>query len=158
MKGFLERWADGESEIAGPPGQVAGETDQSVPGPETLPTETGTCAMPLAEWKAKELNQLFEEHGVTRKRGRLTADTVRHGQSRNDPDGRAKLNSARVFPPACIPDDLKAASAIHETTALLATAYRRYAAIQELGADPRNDSGDGDLANSSASSVHGVVL
>jgi hypothetical protein len=33
-----------------------------------------------AEWQAAELNRLFQEQGVTRQTGRITAATVRHGQ------------------------------------------------------------------------------
>jgi len=33
-----------------------------------------------AEWKANELNRLFQEQGVTGEPGRITAATVRHGE------------------------------------------------------------------------------
>ncbi len=33
-----------------------------------------------AEWKAAALNRLFLEQGVTGRRGRITAATVRHGE------------------------------------------------------------------------------
>lgn|ERR1035437_6608619 len=36
---------------------------------------------PWAEWKAAALNQLFKEQGVTGQPGRITAATVRHGES-----------------------------------------------------------------------------
>ena len=33
-----------------------------------------------AEWKARELNRLFLEEGVTGQPGNITADTIRHGE------------------------------------------------------------------------------
>jgi len=54
-------------------------------------------------------------------------------------------------------NDSAASDAREEIAGLLATAYRRYAAIQRAGSDQRKDSGDGELANSRRSSVHGVV-
>src|ERR1039457_2929564 len=39
---------------------------------------------PWAEWKAATLNQLFKEQGVTGQPGRITAATVRHGESVRD--------------------------------------------------------------------------
>lgn len=59
--------------------------------------------------------------------------------------------------PAYAGFDHQAADAVHEISSLLAIAYRRYSAVQRVGSDRRNDSGNGDLANSSESSVHGVV-
>jgi hypothetical protein len=35
---------------------------------------------PWAEWKAKELNRLFQEQGVTGEPGQITAATVRQGE------------------------------------------------------------------------------
>jgi hypothetical protein len=35
---------------------------------------------PWAEWKAKELNRLFQEQGLTGEQSRITAATVRHGE------------------------------------------------------------------------------
>jgi hypothetical protein len=34
-----------------------------------------------AEWKAHMLNQLFKEQGLTGQEGRITAATVRHGET-----------------------------------------------------------------------------
>ena len=44
--------------------------------------EVGWCSKGIAwaEWKAAALNRLFQEQGVTRKPGRITAATVRHGE------------------------------------------------------------------------------
>jgi hypothetical protein len=36
--------------------------------------------MSHAEWKARELNRLFWEQGLTGKRGQITAETVKHGE------------------------------------------------------------------------------
>jgi hypothetical protein len=48
--------------------------------------------IPWAEWKAASLNRLFLVQGVTGKRGRITAATVRHGEraahlTEEGPDG-----------------------------------------------------------------------
>jgi hypothetical protein len=42
-----------------------------------LPDASG---IPWAEWKAAALNRLFREQGVTGQPGRITAETVRHGE------------------------------------------------------------------------------
>lgn len=47
--------------------------------------------------------------------------------------------------------------ALHKTAELLAIAYRRHAAIQRVGPDRSGNSVNDALANSSGSSVHGVV-
>jgi hypothetical protein len=49
------------------------------------------------------------------------------------------------------------AEALREVADLLAIAYRRSAAIERVGQDPSPNSGNDELANSSCSSVHGVV-
>lgn len=45
-------------------------------------TEMGWSARGIswAEWKAAALNRLFEEPGATGQPGRITAETVRHGE------------------------------------------------------------------------------
>ena len=40
--------------------------------------DSGACSWP--EWKAVQLNRLFQQQGVTRRPGRITAETVRHGE------------------------------------------------------------------------------
>ena len=40
----------------------------------------GTGGTVWVEWKAENLNRLFQEQGVTGQPGRITADTVRHGE------------------------------------------------------------------------------
>jgi hypothetical protein len=47
--------------------------------------------------------------------------------------------------------------AIREVSSLLAIAYRRHSAAQQVVPDPRTNSGGGGLANSDRPSVHGVV-
>ena len=169
MNGFLARWSEGEPEALAqgsggnalnplPIGQVANDSDAARPDPETLALETGTRSISWAEWKANELNKLFEEHRVTQRRGPLQADTVRCGQSRKEPNQEAQLNSPEALQPSRATGDSVAAEVIRETTNLLATAYRRYSAIRRVGADPRTDSGDGGLANSGVRSVHGGDL
>jgi hypothetical protein len=168
MKGFLARWAEGEAAAPAqghgdgtlntrPIVKVASESDAARPGLETLPTETGTRSTSGAERTADELNKPVEEHCVTRKRGRLTADTVRRRHLRNKPDEEGGLNLAGVLQAARLCGDSMAAEAISEIAGLLATAYRRCSPIRRVGADPRKDSGDAGLANSGAPSVHGVV-
>ena len=38
------------------------------------------AGIPWAEWKAAALNRLFQEHGTSGQPGRITAETVRHGE------------------------------------------------------------------------------
>jgi hypothetical protein len=38
--------------------------------------------MSWAEWKAESLNRLFLEQGVTGRPGRITAETIRHGEQK----------------------------------------------------------------------------
>jgi hypothetical protein len=40
--------------------------------------------IPWAEWKAAALNQLFKEQGLIGQPGRITAATIRHGESVRD--------------------------------------------------------------------------
>lgn len=42
--------------------------------------EERSTSLPWAEWKAAYLNRLFQEQGVTKLPGRITAATVRHGE------------------------------------------------------------------------------
>jgi hypothetical protein len=42
--------------------------------------------MSWSEWKAGAINRLFLEHGATGQSGRITAETVRHGQQARKPD------------------------------------------------------------------------
>jgi putative DNA primase/helicase len=43
---------------------------------------SGEWGMPIAEWKAGELNRLFRDQGVSGQPGAITAETVRHGERR----------------------------------------------------------------------------
>ena len=53
------------------------------PTPGELPKmEEETGGIPWAEWKAAELNRLFQEQGSTGQPGRITAATIRHGEQR----------------------------------------------------------------------------
>jgi hypothetical protein len=53
--------------------------------------------------------------------------------------------------------DPETAAATHEIAVLLATAYRRHAAVLRVGTDQAKYSGKEQLANSPARSVHGVA-
>ena len=46
----------------------------------TAPADTPT--IPWAEWKARELNRVFHEQGRLADMSRITAATVRHGESK----------------------------------------------------------------------------
>jgi hypothetical protein len=168
MNGFLGRWVEREANAPAQGGgsdglnalpivEAAPASDASGRVPEILPEETSPRATSWAEWKADELNKLFQEQGVTRQRSRLTADTVQRGQSRNERDERAESNSASEFTSVRVCDDSKAADAILKTGGLLAAAYRRSKGAQHVGATRRRESGDDELANSAPPSVHGVV-
>jgi hypothetical protein len=51
--------------------------------------EMGWCStgIPWADWKAAAMNRLFQQHGATRKPGRITAATVRHGERKAGSNG-----------------------------------------------------------------------
>jgi hypothetical protein len=59
-------------------GSVSGDSPEI--GPEADPPTGEDEGVPWAEWKAAALNRLFQEQGVTRQPGRITAATVRHGE------------------------------------------------------------------------------
>lgn len=48
--------------------------------PQVDLSTAGERLMSWAEWKAGALNQLFLELGATGQSGRITADTIRHGE------------------------------------------------------------------------------
>jgi hypothetical protein len=68
------QWPDSLSELAAEVGQRSGD-------PEAARQEVW---MDWYEWKARALNRLFEEQGVTGQPGRITAETVRHGERKNN--------------------------------------------------------------------------
>jgi len=51
--------------------------ERAAASPHSEPDEV---LIPWAEWKARELNRLFLEKGVTREPGRITTETVRNGE------------------------------------------------------------------------------
>ena len=55
-----------------------GNDGSSVEDDQALEVEASGISW--AEWKAAELNRLFEEQGITGERSRITAATVRHGE------------------------------------------------------------------------------
>lgn len=87
MAGFLEKWANlppaGPS-VAAAPKETKGASGLTHPNAEPVPApipperEEG---MPWPEWKAAELNRLFQEQGATGQPGRVTAATVQHGEA-----------------------------------------------------------------------------
>ena len=126
--------------------------------------EAGTRAMPWAEWKAGQLNRVFEEHGVTGKPSRITAETVRGSgnretanETREGADKTTERPSAHETAHLLSGDDPALTGARSEIAGLLAIAYQRYAGIRRVGIDRHESSVDGGLANSGAPSVHGVV-
>jgi len=126
--------------------------------------KAGPPSMPWAEWKARQLNGVFEEQGATRKPSRITAETVRRGGShetargpKEGPGSRSERVSAQEVAQALSVDDYRGSEARGEIAGLLAIGYRRHAAIRRVGAEPRKDLGNTELANSGGPSVHGVV-
>jgi hypothetical protein len=99
MIGFLERWTTGPNfrngtharETEPEPESANSGVPESAPVPATMeqrqtnpmggwdPMDT-LEGIPWAEWKAAALNRLFQEQGVTGQLGRITAETVRHGE------------------------------------------------------------------------------
>jgi len=150
MNSFLEQWAEGEAQS---PRRVRnGEeppTTDAQRGPKMADSRESSSKSP-EEWKAAELNKLFAEQGLTGKPGRLTAETVRHG---NNPGTRNELRAM-----GCEPEgDPNATQARGEIGGLLAIAYKRYAKGQRSAEDRCKDLADGKLALPGEPSVHGVV-
>ena len=50
-------------------------------GPQTAAAPSEQHGIPWTEWKAAALNRLFQEQGATGQPGRITAETVRHGEA-----------------------------------------------------------------------------
>ena len=48
----------------------------------------GLSARSWVEWKAAQLNRLFQEQGVTGRPGRITAKTIRHGERKSEEHAR----------------------------------------------------------------------
>lgn len=70
-----------------------GEPDSGAPNEREESIQSGVdCAskqervMSWAEWQAATLNRLFLEQGLTGQSGRITADTIRHGQRKQISD------------------------------------------------------------------------
>ncbi len=85
-------------------------------------------------------------------RGVITSD-LREQIARLKPELLSELEAkARALNP-----DSTTTKAIREIAALLATAYRRSTNIPQVRKTLRPGSGDPELANSDAESVHGVV-
>ncbi len=92
MGGFLKDWANlppAKPPVAVGPNEQAGSTEPMSAEPmlaTALPErEEG---VPWPDWKAAELNRLFQERGATGQPGRITAATVRHGET-----GRERVDS-----------------------------------------------------------------
>lgn len=54
--------------------------NKAKPTLKDLPWDAPT--IPWAEWKAKELNRLFESQGATKRKSNITPATVRDGESK----------------------------------------------------------------------------
>jgi pyruvate/2-oxoglutarate dehydrogenase complex dihydrolipoamide acyltransferase (E2) component len=169
MKGFLARWVEqgadsearhdrGEREATVGVQATPEVATAAPPSPDIRSAEPSTRATPWAEWKAAQLNQVFEQQGVTGRPGRITADTVRRS-SNHETANAAKQSTKETIQtaPPVSGEDMTLREARHETANLLATAYRRHAVAKQVGTDPRKASGDDGLAKSCESSVHGVV-
>lgn len=68
-----------------------GETPAESSEIETAPDVSGWS---WAEWKAGALNRLFQEQGTSGQPGRITAETVRHGERSR---GRMSGNESHPF-------------------------------------------------------------
>ena len=103
VSAFLTKWANMESQrlTGNPPMPTASapaQADASSVVKESMldaraaspaaETEQGpdpaVLGITWAEWKATMLNRLFQEQGVTGQPGRITAETVRHGERRTE--------------------------------------------------------------------------
>jgi hypothetical protein len=84
---FLEKWT------SSPPGgpRVAVVPKEAQPAAKSAQTNAepvleGTAPerearLPWAEWKAASINRIFREQGVTGQLGRITAETIQHGEA-----------------------------------------------------------------------------
>jgi hypothetical protein len=55
--------------------------DVVLPPDQSPVTTEADRGIPWAEWKAEALNRLFREQGIIGQPGRITAATIRHGES-----------------------------------------------------------------------------
>jgi hypothetical protein len=98
---------------------------------------------------------------VSAKAGRLILDApagvITAELRRELADRKTEIITALLAESVRPDQDSALTEARHVVADLLATAYQRYSAPRRAGSDQRKDSGDGELANSSVSSVHGVV-
>jgi hypothetical protein len=89
MDAFLARWANGETlpvsnlersapDIGAEPGKAESADEEMAQAGARSDLE----GVPWAEWKARALNRIFQEHGLTGKPGRITAETIRDGLER----------------------------------------------------------------------------
>ena len=169
MMGFLARWVEqgADSNVShdssGPEATVGVQATPEVatkapPSTEVRSAEETTRPIPWAEWKATQLNQVFEQHGVIGRPGRITADTVRRSsnhETANELKQRTKETTQTARPASG--EDSTLTEARHEIASLLAIAYRRHIVVKRVAAAPRKASGDDGLASCGESSVHGVV-
>lgn len=67
-----------ESVLKGQGIKVLGSSGSAMPCPTN--SEDEPVGVPWAEWKAAELNRLFQQQGLTGELGRITPATVRDGE------------------------------------------------------------------------------
>jgi hypothetical protein len=103
MSAFLAKWTNIERHSEGPTTPAlaaiqayspAASPGSGEPAHEAVASEgpEHERAVPSAEWKAAALNRLFQEQGLTRQPGRITAATVRHGEAARDRVDSAATN------------------------------------------------------------------
>jgi hypothetical protein len=80
----LERWHVQVQPNPPQPVSRPKKVEQGANRPTELSAEPGTARREVwiswYEWKARELNRLFQNQGLTGQPGRITAETVRRGQ------------------------------------------------------------------------------
>ena len=94
--------------------------------------------------------------GFLERWAQTTIGTLRQPLQRSD-DREPAITAGDEPIVAPEPADPAFAAARHEVAELLATAYRRYTAIERVGTDQTGGSGKERLAKPRAQSVHGVV-
>ena len=77
------KWPQSLSELAAEVGQHSGDTEAA----------RRDVWMDWCEWKARMLNCLFQEQGVTGQPGRITAATVEHGEKQERGGSRPKVEN-----------------------------------------------------------------
>jgi len=88
--------AGGHSGVAGAGSETSSSTPNRVAdpiGPEVDSPTPRERVMSWSAWKAVTLNRMFLEQGASGQSGRITAETVQHGQRERAENGPGRMNA-----------------------------------------------------------------